>query len=192
MFRHVTSSCMFVREFKQISIEKAKMLLTNHWTTLPFFMFIYRAFLALSVVLERFQQMPRQLFSLKKGFSRPMWGNPTQFWILDSTPGIPDSRYWIPDSFSAELGFQIPIVREIRNPWAVFRISTRKIYWIPESGFYYMARILSCLYLNVSGAGIIIERITARHLAKPVWFYSVTNSLKCLFWVIEQRKNSKV
>ena len=63
---------MFVREFKQISIEKAKMLLTNHWTTLPFFMFIYRAFLALSVVLERFQQMPRQLFSLKKGFSRPM------------------------------------------------------------------------------------------------------------------------
>ena len=48
------------------------MLLTNHWTALPFSMFIYRAFLALSAVLERFQQVPRQLFSLKKGFSRPM------------------------------------------------------------------------------------------------------------------------
>ena len=48
------------------------MLLTNHWTTLPFSMLICRAFLALSVALERFQQVPRQLFSLKKGFSRPM------------------------------------------------------------------------------------------------------------------------
>ena len=28
-------------------------------------------------------------------FSLPMEGNPRQFWILDSTQWIPDSRYWI-------------------------------------------------------------------------------------------------
>ena len=32
---------------------------------------------------------------------------------LDSTPWIPNSRYWIPDSLSVELGFRIPIVSGI-------------------------------------------------------------------------------
>ena len=40
-------------------------------------------------------------------------GNPRQSWILDSTPWTPDSRNWIPHSFSVELGFRIPIVSGI-------------------------------------------------------------------------------
>ena len=34
------------------------------------------------------------LWSLSK-FASCMWGNPTQSWILDSTPWIEDSGYWI-------------------------------------------------------------------------------------------------
>ena len=62
-------------------------------------------------------------------------GNPRQFWILDSTPWILDSRYSISDSLSVELGCQIPIVRleGYRIPWAVFWISKPKIR-IPLAG----------------------------------------------------------
>ena len=37
-----------------------------------------------------------------------MKGNPRQSWILNSTPSIPDSRYWIPNRCQWDLdsGFQ--------------------------------------------------------------------------------------
>ena len=37
---------------------------------------------------------------------RPMEGNPSQCWILDS-------RHWTPDSLSVELGFPISIANKI-------------------------------------------------------------------------------
>ena len=40
---------------------------------------------------------------------RLMYGNPGQSWILDSTPRIPNSWYWIP-VLSVEFGYWIPIV----------------------------------------------------------------------------------
>ena len=43
---------------------------------------------------------------------------------LDSTPWIPDSRYWIPDSLSLELGYRVPIVSGI--PDSVSCISDSK------------------------------------------------------------------
>ena len=35
-------------------------------------------------------------FDLPEAGNRPILGNPRQSWILDSTPWIPDYRYWIP------------------------------------------------------------------------------------------------
>ena len=46
------------------------------------------------------------------------------FWILDSTSRIPDSKYWIPDSLSVELGFRIPIIVGFRIPKARIPHST--------------------------------------------------------------------
>ena len=43
---------------------------------------------------------------------RPMEGNPRQSWILDSTPWVPNSRYWIP-FFLVELGLWFPMVSGI-------------------------------------------------------------------------------
>ena len=37
---------------------------------------------------------------------------------LDSTPWIPDSRYWIPNSLSVELGYRIPIVSGIPDSFS--------------------------------------------------------------------------
>ena len=48
-----------------------------------------------------------RLLSLTCTFS-PMLENPRQSWILDFTPWIPHSRYWIPDYLSVEHGFRIP------------------------------------------------------------------------------------
>ena len=39
--------------------------------------------------------------------------NPRQYWILDSTLCISDSKYWILCSMSLERGFQIPIFNGI-------------------------------------------------------------------------------
>ena len=39
---------------------------------------------------------------------RPIQDNPRESSILDSTLWIVDSRYWIPDSLSIELGLRIP------------------------------------------------------------------------------------
>ena len=51
--------------------------------------------------------MTRNSFSVS---CSPHVRNPRQSRILDSTPWIPDSRYWILDSLSVELGFRIPII----------------------------------------------------------------------------------
>ena len=58
-------------------------------------------------------------------------------WILDSTPRISDSRYWIADSLSVELRFRIPIVSGIRTPKAVFQMTKPRI---PDS-----TREVSCI-----------------------------------------------
>ena len=66
-----------------------------------------------------------------------MKGNPRQSWILNSTPSIPDSRYWIPNRCQWDLGDS--------NPWwnSVFlelysRFHKQKFPRIPESGFPYI------------------------------------------------------
>ena len=43
----------------------------------------------------------------------PMLDNTRQSWILNFTPWIPDTNYWILDSLSVEFGCQIPIVSRI-------------------------------------------------------------------------------
>ena len=62
-------------------------------------------------------------------------GLETSCTVPDSTRWIPDSRvrYWIPESFLVELGFQTPIVCRIRIPGPRVLDSTRKICWIPDS-----------------------------------------------------------
>ena len=79
-----------------------------------------------------------RLLSLTRTFS-PMLENPRQSWILDLTPWIPDSRYWISDYLSVKLGFRIPN-SEFQSLMG-FRIflsripdSTSKISEIQESG----------------------------------------------------------
>ena len=90
--------------------------------------------------------------------------------VLDSTPWIPDSRYWIPYSLSVELGFRIPMVSGIPDSLSCFldskvqdsgfqnqnwipgfrfpqakpsriRITQTKICRIPESGVSYTGRV---------------------------------------------------
>ena len=43
---------------------------------------------------------------------------------LDSNPWILDSRYWIPDSLSVELGYRIPIVCGILDSFSCIPDST--------------------------------------------------------------------
>ena len=72
---------------------------------------------------------------------RPMLGNPRHSWILDFTPLIPDSRYWIPVSVSGTwiLDSKCDLVRfrilelhsGFRGPG--FRIPKAKISRIPDS-----------------------------------------------------------
>ena len=55
-------------------------------------------------------------------------------WILDSTPSLPDSRYWTPDPLLVEFGFRIPIVRGIPDSLSCIPDPTAKIRWIPLYG----------------------------------------------------------
>ena len=57
----------------------------------------------------------------------PTYGNPRHSLIPDFTPCILDSRYWIMDSLSVELGIWITIVSEIQIPWSVFQIPKPRI-----------------------------------------------------------------
>ena len=60
----------------------------------------------------------------------PMWGNRRQSCILDSTPRILDSKYWISDLFGG-LRFQIPVVREMPNSYSCIPDSKAQ-----DSGFH--------------------------------------------------------
>ena len=55
----------------------------------------------------------------------------------DSTAWILDLSYWIPNSLKVRLGFQIPVVRGIRDSLTCIPDSTAKVSLIPESGFPY-------------------------------------------------------
>ena len=59
-----------------------------------------------------------------------MWGNRRQSCILDSTPWILDSNYWISDLFSG-LRFQIPVVSEMPNSYSCIQDSKAQ-----DSGFH--------------------------------------------------------
>ena len=50
-----------------------------------------------------------------------------QSWILDSSLGIPDSKYWIPIFCQWNLNSRFQSFVECRIPWAVFRILQAKI-----------------------------------------------------------------
>ena len=91
---------------------------------------------------------------------RPMWGNPGQSWILDSTLWIPDYNYWIPvfvsrtwlldSGFQLIVGFRIPKPRSPDSTSKIFRVpdSTSKFSHIldstsknfPDSAIHYMWR----------------------------------------------------
>ena len=47
--------------------------------------------------------------------------------IEDSTPWTPDSRYWIPDSLSVDLGFWILIFSRIRDSLRCISVSKPRI-----------------------------------------------------------------
>ena len=72
-----------------------------------------------------------------------MLGNPRQSWILESTPRIPDIRYWIPVFVSGTwiLDSKCDLVRfRILELYSGFRsqglrIPQAKISRIPETGF---------------------------------------------------------
>ena len=74
---------------------------------------------------------------------RPMLGNPRHSWILDFTPLIPDSRYWIPVSVSGTwiLDSKCDLVRfrilELYSGFRIpgLRIPQTKISRIPETRF---------------------------------------------------------
>ena len=90
----------------------------------------------------------------------PMWGNPGQSWILDSTLWIPDYNYWIPvfvsrtwlldSGFQLIVGFRIPKPRSPDSTSKIFRVpdSTSKFSHIldstsknfPDSAIHYMWR----------------------------------------------------
>ena len=108
----------------------------------------------------------------------PMLGNPRKFWILDSTPGIPDSRYWIPVFFNGTW-ILAPIVGGIPDSLSCTPNPHAKISQITESGFPYTGAIWSsncslqvklwnpftpCITkMQVTGAGIYSVYITKQH-----------------------------
>ena len=57
----------------------------------------------------------------------PMWGNPRQSWIVDSTQWIPDSRYSIPVFVSRTWILDTNFLVGFRIPYAVFRIPKSSI-----------------------------------------------------------------
>ena len=111
---------------------------TLNWIPLPP---KYRVFL---VEMKKSELGARDyLHSSWQAFSRFLYGNPRQSWIMDSTP-------WIPDSLSVELGFRISIFNGVpkslscipdsksqdsrfpslmgfRIPWAEFQISNPRV-----------------------------------------------------------------
>ena len=81
----------------------------------------------------------------------PMWGNRRQSCILDSTPWILDSNYWISDLFSG-LRFQIPVVSEMPNSYSCIQDSKAQDIRIPQArnfqdSGYHRQKFPGCLYM---------------------------------------------
>ena len=78
---------------------------------------------------------------------------------------IPDPRYWIPDSFSVELSFQIPIFSRILDPWSLIPDSKAKDSWFHQQKFtafrnpYYQARKGCVHYIPVPLTDLTSRRI---------------------------------
>ena len=77
-----------------------------------------------------------------------MYRNSRQSWILDYTPWIPDSRYWIPTSVSRT--FWIQIVSGIADTLSCFPDSTTK--FSQDSGFYKQKFLYSEIPIPLHGA----------------------------------------
>ena len=64
--------------------------------------------------------------------------------VIQDSIGFPDSRYWIVDSLSVELGFGdsefLELKFEFQSP--EFRIPQAKMSRIPKSGIVYMGRVV--------------------------------------------------
>ena len=60
-----------------------------------------------------------------------------QSWILDSIPWILDSRYYIQDSLTVEIGFRIPIISGIPDSLTVFRNTKPRIQDSTSKNFLY-------------------------------------------------------
>ena len=88
----------------------------------------------------------------------PMLGNPRKFWILDSTPGIPDSRYWIPVFFNGTW-ILAPIVGGIPDSLSCTPNPHAKISQITESGFPYTGRYGHQIALCSSNCEIHLRRV---------------------------------
>ena len=79
----------------------------------------------------------------------PSVRNPRQFWILDSPPWIQNSRFWILDSLSVELGFGIPFVSGIPDSLSIpgskiFQVSNSTSKNIPDSGIQISLHVALC------------------------------------------------
>ena len=64
-----------------------------------------------------------------------MQGNPIQSGILESTPWIPDSRYWILDSLAVKLGLRIPVASGIPDSLSCIPDSKAQDLWFHEQKF---------------------------------------------------------
>ena len=102
-------------------------------------------------------------------------------WILlDSTPWIPDSSYWILDSLSVELGFRIPVVNGIR--YSLTRIPHSKSKNFPESGIWiplhctwgeiYKAKCQRNIFYSLSSSFTFPFSIAGLHVTsrRPCWW----------------------
>ena len=111
-----------------------------------------------------------------------------QSWILDSTPWIPDHRYWIPirlGQWNLDFGFQKLAVFRIPKPW--IPNSTSKISWIAHSttkNFPNSRQIrfplLGARHMNESIAAAISENVT---------FFAEINFLTwCAVWGLSMER----
>ena len=108
---------------------------------------LYHVILVKTHILPSYTRPSRSVLArLHSHVIRPVYGNPRQTWILDSTRCIQDSRYWISVFV---FGTWIPIVSCIQDSLScipdslscipdsktkVMRIPQTKISRIPESG----------------------------------------------------------
>ena len=99
------------------------------------------------------------------------FGNPRQCWILDSTPWIPDYRYWIadfirlwdPGFLDLYSRFQRPGFHISQQKFAGFRIPRAKISRFRESGFPHMGQVMLVAPVRVC-RGLVPKEATRREI----------------------------